>query len=1200
MKYISISRALYDYTAQSDEELTFKEDDILYILDKDEDPDWWKAQLKAPSLVEAGPIGLVPANYLQETEPIGTVEALYDYTAQQDEELSFKENDIMTLYENDDPDWFLVKNKAGSIGLIPSNYIQEVVDQAKVPSPIQQPPVAGLSAPSVQSDALSSWQVCEYDAEKKTVKNKGNLLVGNGMLCYGSETDKSSPVRQFPISDVFRYSMDDRNVHLEVSDTAGTSFDFQAASSLDAKAIISKIGESQSLANTNSLREQNVHDPAIASHDTRTDPEHKRDASACEPRWAIALYTFNAEGAEEISMKESDQVLVIDYISSEEWWTIEYEDGRSGIVPATYVKFQEDYEAEEKEAERRRIENEAAILQRRCEEEEQERRREQEERARLAEVERQRRQEAEARQRDMEAKRREQETRLQPAAITTGSASPRRSQIPAPPPPVKPTGVNHSGTSMKAIKSVPISDNYSPPERTKQPQEPGKPDPSKVRTWTDRTGAFKVEAQFIGCNNDKIRLHKINGVKIDVPVQKMCTDDLRYIEQETGQKLLEDSADDVPLAHLTNKSSRNKQGWDWYEYFMKANVPMHNSLRYASAFQAEGLGEHDLDSLTHRKMKSLGMSETHVQRLQRFIETGISEPASDEELPVSRKIKKKVSFGATSIIDDSDDESVGPMNGRMVSQIQDDERYARQLQEEYNQEAQSQAYSISHPEIQHSPPHGHGVGLRRRGTGRPTPNNIAPRDVNSAMMDKIKSQLSSEPLKPSPVTPPPPPRNNTTSPALVPASVTPAPAEQPAMTHSTGFADDAWAPRAPGSANTSTDHTSALAQTKAAWSVPPPVPQLSAIPPGQNVASQIQPAQAAAALTPPLASAPAPQSPAVPLPPRQRPVPAVPQQHNKVDPQLLSQWTNPGANQPQGQPQQQFHASPFQLQQQQQQLSQIQQRGMQLNSQQQQVLPPSAASATPQRSPVNQFSVIQSQFMQSPSIQPGSFGSPVVQVQQTGLSPRSPMSQFATAQPQTVQSTGAQNVTFNSSPVQQQRFMQPQQQSAIIQQIPLNTALPSALVPSNVTVQPQPTGQSMASTASSRSWASATPDNPFGGASIQQHHPPQQQGSFTGIPSLQSGQTFAPVTHNVAGNFQGSPLVGFNPAQATDPNDRYSAFKSVNNSSPSVFNTSQQPQQVMVAFQQPQATGFVPMQQQQQQQQQQQPFGNQQQFYNRW
>lgn len=75
----------------------------------------------------------VGARYLstqKQAEPIGTVKALYDYTAQQDEELSFQEDDVMILYENDDPDWFLVKAKNGTIGLVPSNYIEEVTKES--------------------------------------------------------------------------------------------------------------------------------------------------------------------------------------------------------------------------------------------------------------------------------------------------------------------------------------------------------------------------------------------------------------------------------------------------------------------------------------------------------------------------------------------------------------------------------------------------------------------------------------------------------------------------------------------------------------------------------------------------------------------------------------------------------------------------------------------------------------------------------------------------------------------------------------------------------------------------------------------------------------------------------------------------------------------------------------------------------------
>lgn len=65
MKYVAICVALYDYQAQvDDEELSFNADDVLYILENN-DPDWYKAQLKVPSAPDGGPIGIIPSNYVE-------------------------------------------------------------------------------------------------------------------------------------------------------------------------------------------------------------------------------------------------------------------------------------------------------------------------------------------------------------------------------------------------------------------------------------------------------------------------------------------------------------------------------------------------------------------------------------------------------------------------------------------------------------------------------------------------------------------------------------------------------------------------------------------------------------------------------------------------------------------------------------------------------------------------------------------------------------------------------------------------------------------------------------------------------------------------------------------------------------------------------------------------------------------------------
>ncbi|KAI8085894.1 uncharacterized protein B0P05DRAFT_534144 [Gilbertella persicaria] len=605
MKYVAICKALYEYKAQNHQELSFNTDDILYILENS-DPDWYKAQLKTPPEQDVGPIGLVPSNYIEKIHSIGTVKALYDYNAQSVEEVSFKENETLSLYEKDDPDWYVVEKENGDIGLAPSNYIQE------------------QSVPTTTTTAVTAVTATK--------------------------------------------------------------------------------------------------------------------APTCDPKWAIALFDFKAESKEETNLVENEQVLITDYVNSTDWWTIQHKDGSSGIVPATYVKFQQDNSDKRvQEAERKRLEEQKRQeleikrkqdyeirdreRQRELQEINRQRELEQKERERQAEMDRRRKLQEEAKQKEIEAKRQ--------AAASTNSpqlGSPRRSQIPAPPPPSTHT-------------------------------DPTKPDPAKVRLWTDRTGAFKVEAQLLLCANGKIRLFKTNGVKIDVPTEKMCIEDLRYIEQETGLKLTDDN---IPLAQLTR--------FNWFDYFKRANLPHKACLEYAPVFEANKLTENDVERLTHRQMKMLGMSERHVQRIQRFVETNRAEPPSDDESGVVKpkpKIKKTVTFGTVSYIDDLGYDDDDDEHDRQW-QIEQDERLARQLQ---NQEEKS-----NH------------VTLHRRGTGRPTPSHNAPRGVDSTV---LTPQIF-EPLKPAPV-PLQSQQSTREIETIKPVTVPAVPTKQALST--SGFDDDAWVPR---------------------------------------------------------------------------------------------------------------------------------------------------------------------------------------------------------------------------------------------------------------------------------------------------------------------------------------------------------------------------------------------------------------------
>jgi hypothetical protein len=545
--------------------------------------------------------------------------------------------------------------------------------------------------------------------------------------------------------------------------------------------------------------------------------------------------------------------------------------------------------------------------------------------------------------------------------------------------------------------------------------------------WTDRTGSFKVEAQFLTCANGKIRLFKTNGVKIDVPTQKMCVEDLQYIEKETGLRLLDDKTDNIPLGQLNNSR------FTWLGYFKSANLPHNACIRYAKSFENGGLGEQDVERLTHRKMKSMGMAERHVQRIQRFIESNRAEPPSDDESATARpklKTKKSVTFGTVSYIEENDNDDYEYEEGSVEWQIEQDERLARELQE------QEQA---------HTPvAGGSGLGLHRRGTGRPTPTNSAPKGVNSAVL--TPQQFKSEPLNPTPAskyTPPPPPQQQ-------PLQPSPASASKPVIPISPkpAFEDEAWAPRAGASPSMQP------ANTTPTWnnnqrSISTPPTTISSVPP--------------------------------PMPPRQRPKPPASQQ-SLVDPQLLAKWSGSPAlatanSRPVPPP-----PPPSTVNNNINALQALQQQQQAMFYQQQPQLPTGNNSFTSlQQQPMG--TGISNNFTSPPPPQQqlvtgfGSFTSlqgnnsfTTLQQQPTGFTPPQPQQQ--------------QHSLFNNSPSIQPNNQQYMRSPTSMQQnqslsVPLQSVLPPALSPQMQNINtPQMTGS-----VAGRNWAAATPDNPFGGAS---------------------------------------------------------------------------------------------------------------------
>lgn len=66
MVFLSICTALYDYVPQSENELALQEGDLIYVLEKSTEDDWWRAKKRARADEDEEPTGLIPNNYVEE------------------------------------------------------------------------------------------------------------------------------------------------------------------------------------------------------------------------------------------------------------------------------------------------------------------------------------------------------------------------------------------------------------------------------------------------------------------------------------------------------------------------------------------------------------------------------------------------------------------------------------------------------------------------------------------------------------------------------------------------------------------------------------------------------------------------------------------------------------------------------------------------------------------------------------------------------------------------------------------------------------------------------------------------------------------------------------------------------------------------------------------------------------------------------
>lgn len=97
--------------------------------------------------------------------------AEYDYDAQEDNEVSFQEGEILTDIQKVDPDWWVVTNSRGQQGLVPANYLTIIEDEDPIPSSSQRLPESApataatpVASATAASDGKTAKAMYDYEA----------------------------------------------------------------------------------------------------------------------------------------------------------------------------------------------------------------------------------------------------------------------------------------------------------------------------------------------------------------------------------------------------------------------------------------------------------------------------------------------------------------------------------------------------------------------------------------------------------------------------------------------------------------------------------------------------------------------------------------------------------------------------------------------------------------------------------------------------------------------------------------------------------------------------------------------------------------------------------------------------------------------------------------------------------------------------
>ena len=135
--------------------------------------------------------------------------------------------------------------------------------------------------------------------------------------------------------------------------------------------------------------------------------------------------------------------------------------------------------------------------------------------------------------------------------------------------------------------------------------------PLSARTWTDASGKYKVEAELLKVESDRIQLKKANGVEIWVPMTRLSKADQGFVKLQSAKKPAE-TASAAPAGLKVKGSAQwsNMIRMDENQKQLPPDLEVQVIITGKPAVEAVAIGKLKVDGVTDATGKPLEITES--------------------------------------------------------------------------------------------------------------------------------------------------------------------------------------------------------------------------------------------------------------------------------------------------------------------------------------------------------------------------------------------------------------------------------------------------------------------------------------------------------------------------------------------------------------------------------------------------------------